>query len=144
MPVQENMAISRRFFEQVCTAGNLDVISDLVADDVVHRDRDAEEYQGPEGVREWISGYRRAFPDLQVTVDEQVGENDTVASRWTTTGTHRGELWNIVPSGRRFTISGVTLDRFVDGRIARSEESWDALGMLQQLGVLPVHVGERR
>jgi steroid delta-isomerase-like uncharacterized protein len=137
---RENMAVSRRFFEDVCTAGNLDAIRELVTDDAVHRDRDAEEYHGPEGVREWISGYRSAFPDLHVTIEKQVADGDQVATRWTTRGTHRGELWGIAPSGRRFTITGVTVDRFVDGRIAESEESWDALGMLQQLGVIPEHV----
>jgi steroid delta-isomerase-like uncharacterized protein len=143
MTVQENMTTSRRFFEQVCTAGNLDTIDDLVMEDAVHRDRDAEEYHGPAGVREWISGYRSAFPDLRVSVEEQVAQGDSVATRWTTEGTHRGELWGIPPTGKRFTITGVTLDCFVDGRIAESKESWDALGMLRQLGVLPEQVGGR-
>jgi steroid delta-isomerase-like uncharacterized protein len=143
MEAQDNRSVSRRFFEEVCTAGNLDTIDDLVTDDAVHRDRDAAEYHGPEGIREWISGYRNAFPGLQVTVEKQVAEGDTVATRWTTEGTHQGELWGIPPTGNSFTITGVTLDRFVDGKIADSKESWDAWGMLQQLGILPEQVSGR-
>jgi steroid delta-isomerase-like uncharacterized protein len=108
-----------------------------VTADAIHRDRDAEEYHGPEGVREWITGYRSAFPDLRVIVEEQVAQGDTVVTRWTTEGTHRGELWGIPPTGRPFVITGITIDRFVEDRIAESKESWDALGMLQQLGILP-------
>jgi steroid delta-isomerase-like uncharacterized protein len=137
MTIQDNVMTSRRFFEQVCTAGNLDTIDDLVTADAIHRDRDAEEYHGPEGVREWITGYRSAFPDLRVIVEEQVAQGDTVVTRWTTEGTHRGELWGIPPTGRPFVITGITIDRFVEDRIAESKESWDALGMLQQLGILP-------
>jgi steroid delta-isomerase-like uncharacterized protein len=139
----KNVTNSRRFFADVCTAGDLDAIDDLVTDDVVHRDRDAEEYHGPEGVREWISGYRHAFPDLRVTVQEQVAQGDTVVTRWATEGTHRGDLWGVPPTGKCFTITGVTIDRFFEGRIAESKESWDALGMLQQLGILPEGVGTR-
>lgn len=135
--------VSRRFFERVCTHGDLDAINDLVTEDAIHRDRDEQEYHGPDGVREWISGYRAAFPDLRVTVDKQVGEGDTVATRWTTEGTHRGELWGIPPTGRRFTITGVTIDRFVHGKIAESEESWDAMGMLRQLGITLEQVAGR-
>jgi steroid delta-isomerase-like uncharacterized protein len=143
MAAHDRKAISRRFFEEVCTVGNLDMINELVTADAVHLDRDAEEYHGPTGVREWIAGYRSAFPDLRVTVQEQVAAGDTVASRWVTKGTHQGELWGIPPTGKSFAITGVTLDRFVDGRIAESKESWDAMGMLQQLGVLPEQVGGR-
>jgi steroid delta-isomerase-like uncharacterized protein len=137
MAERDNKTVSRRFFEEVCTDGHLEVIEQLVTEDAVHRDRDAEEYRGPDGVRQWIGGYRSAFPDLQVTIDTQVAEADTVTTRWTTKGTHKGELWGIPPTGRPFTITEVTIDRFIDGRIAESNESWDALGMLQQLGVLP-------
>jgi steroid delta-isomerase-like uncharacterized protein len=139
----DNMTVSRRFFEEVCTNGNLDAIDELVTDDAVHRDRDAEEYHGLDGLRRWIGGYRDAFPDMRVTVERQVATGDQVATRWTTEGTHRGELWDIPPTGKPFTITGVTVDRFVDGRIAESVESWDALGMLQQLEVVHLRHRER-
>lgn len=92
-------------------------------------------------MRHCISGYRNAFPDLRVTVEEQVAHGNTVVTRWTTTGTHRGDLWGVPPTGKSFTITGVTIDRFVEGKIAESKESWDALGMLQQLGILPEGLG---
>jgi steroid delta-isomerase-like uncharacterized protein len=137
MSAEHHKTLSRRFFEEVCTKGNLDVIDELVTNSVVHADRDAGEYRGPVGVRSWISTYRTAFPDLHVTVEEQVADEDRVLTRWTTRGTHRGELWGIPPTGRSFAIGGVTLDRFEQGRIAESRESWDAASLLRQLGALP-------
>jgi predicted ester cyclase len=59
-----------------------------------------------------------------------------VVTHWTARGTHRGELMGIPPTERAVTVSGITLDRLADGRIAESIGSWDASGMLQQLGVL--------
>jgi steroid delta-isomerase-like uncharacterized protein len=131
----DNKPVSCRLFQDVCTAGNLDVISQLVTEEALHRDRDVEEYHGPDGIREWIGQYRKAFPDMQVIIEDQVAEGDKVATRWTTRGTHRGEIWCIPPTGKTFAITGVTIDRFVDGRIAESLESWDAESILRQLGV---------
>jgi steroid delta-isomerase-like uncharacterized protein len=134
----ENKAISRRFFQEVCTDGDLEVIKKLVTEDAVHRDRDEEEYHGPEGVRNWISAYCIAFPDLRVVVETQIAEGDWVATPWTTRGTHKGYLWGFPPTGKEFAITGVTFDRFIGGRIAESLESWDAASLLKQLGVKEV------
>jgi steroid delta-isomerase-like uncharacterized protein len=136
MTDQENTRISRRFFEEVWNDGNLDAVGELSAQDIVFRDRDMGEHRGHRSTREFVAGYRSAFPDLRFTIEEQIAEGDRVVTRWTARGTHQGELMGIPPTMKTATVSGMTLDRFADGRIAESIGCWDAFGMLQQLGVL--------
>jgi steroid delta-isomerase-like uncharacterized protein len=136
MTTQDNKAISRRFYEDVWNGSNLDALGELASDDIVLRDRDMGDHRGADAAREFISTYRGAFPDLRFTIEEQIAEGDSVVTRWTARGTHQGELMGIPPTGRKATVSGLTLDRIVDGRISVSIGSWDALGMMQQLGVL--------
>ena len=80
---------------------------------------------------------RAAFPDLQYTVEDQIAEGDKVVTRYTASGTHRGELMSIVPTGSRVEITGISITRIEDGKIEEIWENYDALGMMRQLGVIP-------
>jgi predicted ester cyclase len=87
-----------------------------------------------------------AFPDAHFTIHDAytVGQNTDVQNnegqneitRWTVAGTHEGELAGIPPTGRRFSVSGISIARIVNGRIIESWNNWDALGLMQQLGVV--------
>jgi steroid delta-isomerase-like uncharacterized protein len=136
MTTPGNKAISRRFFEEFWNAGNLDAIHELTTENVVLRDRDMGEHRGHDASRTFVATYRNAFPDLRFTIEEQIAEGDKVVTRWTARGTHRGALMGIPPTEKSVTVSGITLDRITDGRIAESIGSWDALGLMQQIGVL--------
>jgi steroid delta-isomerase-like uncharacterized protein len=136
MAAQDNKTISRRFFEEVWNGGNLDALDDLAAQDCVLHDRDMGEHRGVDAAREFVTAYRKAFPDLRFTIEEQIAEADKVATRWTARGTHRSELMGIPPTEKSVSVSGITIDRIAGGRIAESIGSWDALGMMQQLGIL--------
>jgi steroid delta-isomerase-like uncharacterized protein len=92
---------------------------------------------GYEAYREEISAYRAAFPDLRYTVEDQLAEGDLVASRWTVRGTHRGELMGIAPTGKEIGLTGITIQRFANGKIAEEWWNWDTLGLMQQLGAIP-------
>ncbi len=81
--------------------------------------------------------YRSAFPDLQATVEDQVAEGDKVASRFTFRGTHRGELAGIPPTGNQVEVTGIVISRIEGGKGAEDWSNYDALGMMQQLGVVP-------
>lgn len=136
MAAEDNKTISRRFFEDFWNAGNLDALPELAAEDIVFRDRDMGEHRGHDATRAFIAMYRNAFPDLRFTIEEQIAEGDKVVTRWTARGTQRGELMGIPPTEKSVAVSGVTTDRIAEGRIAESIGSWDALGLMQQLGVL--------
>ena len=92
---------------------------------------------GIDATKASIAAYRDAFPDLKLTVEEQIAEGDLVVTRWTARGTHQGELMGMAPTGKQATVTGITIDRLENGRIAESRTNWDALGLMQQLGAVP-------
>jgi steroid delta-isomerase-like uncharacterized protein len=104
---------------------------------VDHDPTEPEEMRGPAGVKRYAAEVRGAFPDVRVTIEEQVAEGDGVATRYTLGGTHEGELMGIPPTGNRVEITGVAFERLADGKIVESRDNYDALGMMQQLGVIP-------
>ncbi len=139
MMSEENKALARRFLEEAFNEGNLGVVDEIVASDYVLHDPASPEgeLRGPEGVKGFVQMYRSAYPDTDITVEEQIAEGDRVVSRWTARGTHQGELLGVPPSGNRVEVSGITIDRFSGGKFAESWTSYDALGMLQQIGAIP-------
>jgi len=137
----ENKALSRRLIEEAFNAGNIGVVDELVATDFVNHDSALPEPTvGQAAAKASIQGYRAAFPDLRLTIEEQLAGGDLVATRWSAKGTQQGELMGMAPTGKQATVTGITIDKIVDGRIAESWTNWDTLGMLQQLGVVPALV----
>ena len=92
---------------------------------------------GQDAAKASIQGYRAAFPDLRLTVEDQIADDDRVVTRWSAKGTQEGDLMGVPATGKQATVTGITIDRIVDGRIAESWTNWDTLGLLQQLGVVP-------
>jgi predicted ester cyclase len=135
---EQNKAVSRRVVEELFVGGKLELADELFDRNFVGHDvASPEPLRGPEGVKQQAEGYRAAFPDLRLTIDDQLAEGDTVATRWTARGTHNGDLFGIAPTGKQATITGITIDRFSGGKIVESWDNWDALGLMQQLGVVP-------
>jgi steroid delta-isomerase-like uncharacterized protein len=135
---EENKALARRFLEEAFNEGNLGVVDEIVASDyVLHDPALPEEIRGPEGVKGFVEMYRSAYPDTDITVEEQIAEGDDVVTRWTGRGTHQGELLGVPPSGNRVEVAGITIDRISGGKFAESWTIYDALGMLQQIGAIP-------
>ncbi len=134
----ENMAIARRFLEEAFNSGNLAVVDELVAPEFVNHDAALPEpTTGIEAAKASINGYREAFPDLRLTIEQQLAEGEYVATRWSARGTHQGDLMGIAPTGKQATVTGITIDRIVDGKFVESWTNWDTLGLMQQLGVIP-------
>jgi steroid delta-isomerase-like uncharacterized protein len=139
MSTSQSKTVARRFFEDVFSEGNLALLEELIAPDCLQTGPSAFPGlpPGPEGKKMVVMVYRAAFPDIRFTVDEQVAEGKTVMTRWTAHGTHKGELAGIPPTDESVSISGVTVDRVVDGKIVTSWSLSDQFGLLQQLGVIP-------
>ena len=136
--LEQNKLISRRLIEEGLSAGRHEVIDELVAPTFVNHDPSATgDMVGRDGLRQLIDMYRTAFPDLRVSLEEQLAERDLVATRWSARGTHHGPILGIEPTAKQSTVTGITIDRIEDGKIVESWNNWDTLGMLQQLGVMP-------
>ena len=143
---EQNVAISRRGFEEVFNQGKLDVAAEIVAEGAVSHDpASPEEAVGPAGFRQQVEMYRAAFPDLQFTIDDVIAQDDKVVIRWSSRGTHRGELMGLAPTGKEATSSGISIDKIADGKIVESWNHWDTLGLMRQLGAAPPpgSVGEK-
>ena len=136
MSAEENKAVIRRFLEEVFTAGHLELVDELFAPSyVLHDPSVPQEVHGPEGMKQYVAMYRAAYPDTRFTIEDQITEGDEVATRWTGRGTHQGELMGIAPTGR--VVTGIEIDRVAGGKIEETWVSHDALGMMQQLGIVP-------
>ena len=139
MTAEENRALARRSWE-VVTEGSLDTLEDALAevyaDDFILHEAD-EDIVGIEGLTQFVSMMRSAFPDLRITIEDDVAEGDEVVTRWIGQGTHQGELMGIAPTGNRVTITGITIHRIEDAKIVEEWSNWDALGLMQQIGAAP-------
>jgi steroid delta-isomerase-like uncharacterized protein len=134
---EANEEIVRRFSEEVWTKHNLGVIDELVAPDCIGWSATDGEVRGPQGFRQLAERYLTAFPDTSWRIDRVVADGEWVASFWTATGTHSGDLMGISPTGKQVTVQGTSFDRIVNGKFVESQNVFDALGMLQQLGAVP-------
>jgi steroid delta-isomerase-like uncharacterized protein len=135
---EENKAITRRFLEEIFAGGNLELVDELFAPNfVLHDPSVPQEVRGIEAMKQYITMYRTAYPDTHFTIEDQIAEGDRMVTRWTGQGTHQGELMGIPPTGTGVTVTGIEIDRIAGGRIEETWVSYDALGMMQQLGVIP-------
>ena len=131
-----NKEVVRRAFEEPWR--NLDVLDELVSGDYVGYDPALPEpVRGTQGAKDNVNQYRSAFEGAQITVKEQIGEGDLVATRWEGRGRHTGEIMGIGPTGNDVVVSGLTLSRLANGKIVEEWTNWDTLGMLQQIGAVP-------
>lgn len=138
MSAEANKAISRRFFEELWNDNNPAIADEIVAPDFVPHDPSNPWLKpGPAGTKELVSTYRTAFPDSHFTIEDQIAEGDRVVTRWTAHGTNNGELQGMPATGKRVTVTGITIDRIANGKLAESWVNWDTVGMLRQLGLLP-------
>jgi len=136
---EQNKQMSRRFTEEIWNKGKLDQIGDFVAPNHKnHPSASAPDFgQGPQGFSQLVSLYRTAFPDTNLTIEDQIAEGDLVVTRWTAAGTHRGELFGMPATGKQVKVTGIFIDRLADGKIVESWGEYDALGMMQQVGAIP-------
>ena len=137
MSAEENKMLVRRVFEQMFNEGNLDVADELLAPGYVDHDPSLpQDVHGPEGFKEYVGMYRAAFPDLHVQIQDQLAEGDRVATRWTGTGTHNGELAGITPTGKQVTLPGMEIVRIANGKLVEGWEGYDSGTLMRQLGVM--------
>lgn len=79
----------------------------------------------------------QAFPDVRMIVDDVISSSDKVVLRWHSEGTHRGELSGLAPTGTRASVTGISIDRWKNGKVVEAWVEWDNLGLARQLGAAP-------
>ena len=138
MSTEENKRLARRELEEIFAAkGNLDAAEAIYAPNYVsHQPAGDEDLHGPEAMKQFAAGVRQAFPDLEITIEDQIAEGDKVLTRFRTRGTHQGELWGIPPTGKEVEITNMSMCRIEGGKMVEEWPAPDRLSMMQQLGVM--------
>jgi predicted ester cyclase len=138
MSTEENKALSRRVIEEIFNKQNPALVDELIDTNFVDHGIAGKGFKGPEGFKQYVTTFITAFPDLHLTIDDMVAEGDKVALRLTARGTHKGDFMGIDPTGKQITAPGIVIQRIADNKFV---EAWlvnDNLGMMQQLGVVPI------
>jgi predicted ester cyclase len=133
MSVAENKALVRRYLEEVVNTGDVDRLDEFIAPDYIDRN---DQGRGIEGAKRHVLGVRHTYPDLHVTVGQQIAEGEWVVTRVTGRGTHQGAWLGMTPTGKTVEITGVNIDRVVNGRIAEHGGVADLLGALLAMGAI--------
>ena len=131
----ENKAVVRRWFEEVWNKGRAAAIDEMLAPNgVIHGL--GQSMHGPSEFKAFHAGYRTAFPDVKIHIDDIVAEGDTVAVRWSAIATHGGELLGFAATQKAVTFTGMGFARVRDGKIIEGWNNYDELRVLGSCGIV--------
>jgi predicted ester cyclase len=134
----ENLAIARAWHEDVINRRNPAVLRDILGPEVVHHAAGGyPKVMNAAGVTAMMNDFLTAFPDLRYNFDHWIVRDDYVVERYTATGTQRGQLGDLPPSGRKATWTGINIFRIACGRIAEVWSEVDAVSRTRQLTGAP-------
>jgi steroid delta-isomerase-like uncharacterized protein len=137
MSIEANKAIARSLVEEIQNQHNISAMDELYAPNYV--------YHAAHGVPPTLEGNKQffmilfaAFPDLHLTIDDQIAEGDKVVTRKTMSGTHQGAFAGLPATGKRMSLEILEILQIEGGKIIGSWVFYDRLGLMYQLGVLPL------
>lgn len=125
----------RRLFDEVWNKGNLKLADEIFTPNHLNDDP-VNPSRGLDALKGIVTKYRNAFPDVRFEIDEVLTAGDNVIARWRYSGTHSSTLEGIPPTGRHVSGPGISVHRFKGDKIEETHVVWDALGMMQQLGLV--------
>ena len=143
MSETDNKLLIRKYIEEVINTGVVDEIEKYISNDYTEISEGKRYPLGIDGAREHIRGVRRTYPDLTLTIEQQIAEGEYVATCITARGTHQGEWLGIKPTGKLVTYTGVNIDRVVNGRIAEHGGAANLLAPLLEIGGVRVVGADR-
>ena len=139
MSAEENIAIYRRFVEEVLNRGNANAVDQFFAPTFVDHSLPPDVPGTLEGFKEWFTMFRNAFPDGKWTIDFITGTGDIVARHQSMIGTHQGEYLGVAPTGKHVRTQETGIARFKDGKMVEFWGTFDDFGIARQLGLIPEH-----
>jgi len=137
LQAEENKAIVRRYLMDVWSEGNLSLVNEIFSRDFVGYTSGKESERGIEGVKQLVSRFRTAFPDIHYTLEDEIVERDKVVTRWTARATHKGDWAGITPTNKQVIYTGMNIFRIAGGKIVEEYFEFDSCNFLQQLGAVP-------
>ena len=134
---EQNKANMRRFYDEVFNAGNTSVVDELVAPDFVEHEEFPGLSGGRDGLKQFVTMMRTAFPDARMDVHDLMADGDKVVARLTMSGTQRGDFFGIPASGKSMSVTTIDIIRFENGQAVEHWGATDSAKMLEQLGAIP-------
>jgi steroid delta-isomerase-like uncharacterized protein len=136
--VSEERILVRRFYEEIINNARFEKLGEILSAEIIWHDPllPTGEIRGIENFKNALRMFRSAIPDLHITIEDQIQENDKVVTRSTIDGTQRGELMQIPPTGKKMKITGISVMPFEHGRAVEEWIEEDRLGLMRQLGVM--------
>lgn len=132
-----NRSLIRRYFDEVWNAGRLQTLDEILTPSYVnHTPSTPNPVPGPAGLKPIVTAIRAAFPDLHYSIEDIIATDSAVVARVVMTGTHRGDLFGLPPTGRTVHVDQINIEHVVDGRIAEHWRVTDELALMRQLGVV--------
>ena len=138
---EQNNSIAEKFFDSVWNKGDFSVLDTLIAPDADDHSTvggKPKTEKGSASFRAIVTMFRSAMPDIHLHIDDEIYAGDRVVHRWTLNGTDTGGVMGMPPSGKKLSFMGTTIVRMRDGKIVERWANVDELGLLQQLGVVPM------
>lgn len=126
-----------RAYAELWSKGDAGTIERYYTPDYVWHGPGGGDVEGREALGQMVSAFKTALPDFSLENNHLVAEGDMVASRWVATGTHKGDLMGIAPTGKSVKITAMMITRFAGGKIAEEWEDFDQYLLMQQLGAIP-------
>lgn len=136
MDTAANKKLVRRFYEEVVSTGAVERLASYISPDCVETDGQVRVESGLEGMADHVRGVRSVYPDLDITIERQIGEGEWVVSVITARGTHAGEWLGMKPTGKPLVFTGVNVDRVVGGRIVEHGGAANMLTPFLEAGAL--------
>jgi len=139
MSTRDLKAFDRHFFEEwnKGKAAAMKAIDETCATNILWHDANGEDVRGLKDFKKSMDEFFNAFPDNHMTISDMIAEGDKVATIYTITGTHKGELMGIPPTNKKITLLAIEVDRIVGGKFVEGWIRFDTMGIMQQLGVVP-------
>ncbi len=136
METADLKTVTRRFYDEIFTRGNLGVIDELVHDDFVEHEELPGLPPGKEGLRFFATAIREGFPDLVASVEDIIVEDNKAVGRVRLSGTQRGEFMGIPPTGKKIDVQVIDIVAYREGQLIEHWGVTDQMAMMVQLGVI--------
>ena len=134
--LEANKELVRRYYQDCWNKGNLDALNEYIAKDCRTHDAVFPTLEpGIDSLRRHIGMCRTGFPDMRFEIDDMIGERDEVVAHWTVNGTHSGAFLGMAPTKRSARVSGTSIYRIKNQKIAEQHVDWNLLTLLEQLGL---------
>lgn len=136
--VESNKSLIRRYYEEVVNSCDLERVAEFVSPDYEEVYNNVRHKVGIDGAKEHLTGVRKTYPDLHLTIERQIAEGEWVVTQITARGTHKGVWLGMRPTGKKVEISGVNIDRVVDGLIVEHGGAANTFEALLEIGAIKI------